>query len=153
MNATDINMGERIKAAAKKAEEEYAAKIERSRASDVDVRDFFTDEELERLLSENEVFHGRVADLSKMERYKRAVTAAKWLEANSIEVVGLNIEGTSKSRPNAVISLDIRRLASLRGKELRVFTGLTALADTVFLSGIKDSTIRFTFGVEGIWRE
>ena len=147
------NMGDRIKAAAKKAEEEYAAKVEKSRASDVDVRDFFTDEELEKLLSGNEVFNGHVADLSKMERYKRAVTAARWLEANSIEVVGLDIEGTSKSRPNAIIALDIRRLASLRGKELRVFTGLTALADTVFLSGIKDSTIRFTFGVEGIWQE
>ena len=147
------NMGDRIKAAAKKAEEEYAAKVEKSRASDVDVRDFFTDEELEKLLSGNEVFNGHVADLSKMERYKRAVTAARWLEANSIEVVGLDIEGTSKSRPNAIIALDIRRLASLRGKELRVFTGLTALADTVFLSGVKDSTIRFTFGVEGIWQE
>ena len=109
MYGTNSNMGDRIKAAAKKAEEEYAAKVEKSRASDVDVRDFFTDEELEKLLSGNEVFNGRVADLSRMERYKRAVTAAKWLEANSIEVVNLDIEGVSKSRPNAIIVMDIRR--------------------------------------------
>ena len=59
----------------------------------------------------------------------------------------------ARDRPNAIIAMDIRRHASLRDKELRVFTAMTALADSVFLSGIKDSTIRFTFGVEGIWKE
>lgn len=153
MNGNRNSMGDRIKAAAKAAEAAFEEKVEKSRASDVDVRSFFTDEELEQLLSSGESFNGKIADLSKLERYKRACAAAKWLDKNSVEVVKVEIEGVSRDRPNAIIAMDIRRLASLRGNELRVFTALTALADSVFLSGIKDSTIRFTFGVEGIWKE
>lgn len=146
-------MGQRIETAKVKAEADFNAKVERSRASDVDVRSFFSDEELEQLLSGNEFFNGRIADLSKMERYKRASAAAKWLEKNSMEVVNVEIEGVANDRPNAIIAIDIRRLASLRDKELQVFTALTALADSVFVSGLKDKTIRFTFGVEGIWKK
>lgn len=153
MNGNRNSMGDRIKAAAKAAEADFEEKVEMSRAADVDVRSFFTDEELEQLLSGNEFFNGKVADLSKLERYKRACAAAKWLEANSIEVVKVEIEGVSRDRPNAIIAMDIRRLASLRDKELRVFTAMTALSDDLFLSGIKDSTIRFTFGVRDIWKE
>ena len=149
----DSPMGKRIAAAAKAAEDDFNKKIERSRASDVDVRSFFTDEELDALLSGNEFFNGKIADLSKMERYDKAVAAAKWLEANSVEVVKVDIEGVARDRPNAIICLDMRRLASLRGKELKLFTAMFTLADSVFLSGIKDSHIRFTFGVEGIWKE
>lgn len=153
MNGQRNSMGDRIKAAAQAAEAAFDEKVEKSRAANVDVRSFFTDDELEELLSGNEFFNGKIADLSKLERYKRACAAAKWLEANSVEVVKVEIEGVARDRPNAIIAMDIRRLASLRDKELRVFTAMTALADSVFLSGIKDSTIRFTFGVEGIWKE
>lgn len=146
-------MGRRIEAAKAKAEADFNAKVERSRSADVDVRSFFTDEELDTLLSGNESFNGKIADLSKLERYNRACSAAKWLEANSIEVIKVEIEGVSRDRPNAIVSIDIRRLASLRGKELRVFTAMAALADDLFLSGIKDNTIRFTFGVRNIWKE
>lgn len=146
-------MGQRIGAAKTKAEADFSKKVERSRAADVDVRSFFTDEELEQLLSGNEFFNGKIADLSKLERYKRACAAAKWLEAHSVEVVQVETDGVSRNRPNAIVSIDIRRLASLREEELRVFTALTALADDLFMSGIKDSTIRFTFGVRGIWKE
>lgn len=146
-------MGQRIDAAKTKAEADFKVKVERSRADDVDVRSFFTDDELEQLLSSGESFNGKIADLSKLERYNRACAAAKWLEANSLEVVKVETDGVSHDRPNAIVSMDIRRLASLRGKELRVFTALTALADDLFLSGIKDATIRFTFGVRNIWKE
>lgn len=146
-------MGQRIEAAKAREEADLTAKIERSRAADVDVRSFFTDEELAALLDDNESFNGTIADLSKMERYKRACAAAKWLEANSIEVIKVEADGVSRDRPNAIVSMDIHRLASLRDKELRVFTALTALADNLFISGIKDDHIRFTFGVRGIWRE
>ena len=153
MNNKQNPMGQRIEAAKVKAEADYQTKLKQSRNADVDVRNFFTDDELEELLSGNEFFNGKIADLSRLERYKRACAAAKWLEANSIEVLKVEVEGVSNDRPNAIIALDVRRLASLRDKELRVFTALTALADSVFISGIKDSHIRFTFGVEGIWKE
>lgn len=145
-----MNMDKRIAQAKIKAETEYEEKLQKSRACDVDVRDFFSDEELDRILSDNEFFSGKIADLSAVQRYEKVKQAAMWLEANSLEVVKTDIEPISKTQPNVTISIEIRRLASLRGKELRVFSAMSILADTVFLSGIKDSTIRFTFGLECI---
>lgn len=146
------NMGQRIEAAKKKAEENFAEKVNKSREADIDVRDFFNPEELDRILSDD-YFSGKVANLSVMQRYNKVKQAAQWLEANSMEVIGIEIEPLSKNRPNAVITIEIRRLASLRGKELRVFSAMNILADSVFMSGIKDSAIRFTFGLEGVWEK
>lgn len=146
-----MNMGERIEQAKKKAAANYQAKLEKSRASDVDVRDFFTDEELDKILSD-EFFSGKVADLDAVQRYEKVKQAALWLDTNSMEVVSTEIEPISSTRRNVTISIEIRRLASLRGKELRVFSAMSILADSVFLSGLKDSTIRFTFGLEGVWQ-
>ena len=146
-------LGRRIRAAAEAAEAEYRAKLEKSRDPDIDVRDFFTDEELERLLSENELFEGHFADWTAQQRYNKLAAAARWMDAHSLDCMGIDIEGTSPSRPNAIVALDIRRLASLRDKELKVFAGMTALADDLYLSGIKDNHIRCTFGVRDIWKE
>lgn len=146
-------MAERIQRAKEVAEERLQNRIELSRAADVDVRDFFFDEELERLFQDNEFFNGRIADLSKKQQYDKAVLAVKWLETNSLEVTHVEIERISPTRPNAILVMDVRRLASLRGQELQMLTALITLADSLFLSGLKDSTIRFTFGFEKIWRE
>lgn len=151
MGSPDDHMGQMIQRAKEKAEREYQEKLEKSRASDVDVRDFFSAEELDRILTDNAFFQGKVAELGVKQRYDKAVLAAKWLEANSMEVLALDIEKVTPNHPNAIISLDVRRLASLRGTELKVFTALAALADSVFLSGIKDAHIRFTFGIDGVW--
>ena len=69
-----------------------------------------------------------------------------------MEVVDVDMEPVSSSHPNAIITMEIRRLASLRGQELKVFTAMCAMADSVFMSGIKDSVIRFTFGIEEVWK-
>lgn len=152
MDYNKMDMGKRIEAAKQKAEAEYQNKLEKSRESDVDVRDFFTPEELDRIL-EDDYFNGKIADLSVMQRYNKVKQAALWLDANSMEVTQIEIEPLSRNRPNAVITIEIRRLASLRGKELRVFSAMNILADSVFMSGLKDATIRFTFGLEGVWKE
>lgn len=152
MDFNKMDMGKRIEAAKQKAEAEYQDKLEKSRESDVDVRDFFTTEELDRIL-EDDYFNGKIADLSVMQRYNKVKQAALWLDANSMEVTQIEIEPLSRNRPNAVITIEIRRLASLRGKELRVFSAMNILADSVFMSGLKDATIRFTFGLEGVWKE
>ena len=152
MDFNKMDMGKRIEAAKQKAEAEYQDKLEKSRESDVDVRDFFTPEELDRIL-EDDYFNGKIADLSVMQRYDKVKQAALWLDANSMEVTQIEIEPLSRNRPNAVITIEIRRLASLRGKELRVFSAMNILADSVFMSGLKDATIRFTFGLEGVWKE
>lgn len=152
MNFSHDTMGERIEQAKKNAEANYKAKLEKSRESDVDVREFFTDEELDKILSDD-YFSGKVADLDAVQRYEKVKQAALWLDANSMEVVSTEIEKISSTRPNVTISIEIRRLASLRGKELRVFSAMSILADSVFLSGLKDSTIRFTFGLEGVWQK
>lgn len=152
MDFNKFDMGKRIEAAKQKAEAEYQDKLEKSRESDVDVRDFFTPEELDRIL-DDDYFNGKIADLSVMQRYNKVKQAALWLDANSMEVTEVEIEPLSRNRPNAVITIEIRRLASLRGKELRVFSAMNILADSVFMSGLKDATIRFTFGLEGVWKE
>lgn len=152
MDFNKMDMGKRIEAAKQKAEAEYQDKLEKSRKSDVDVRNFFTPEELDRIL-EDDYFSGKIADLSVMQRYNKVKQAALWLDANSMEVTEVEIEPLSRNRPNAVITIEIRRLASLRGKELRVFSAMNILADSVFMSGLKDATIRFTFGLEGVWKE
>lgn len=152
MNIPNSDMGKKIEQAKAKAEAAYQEKLEKSRASDIDVRDFFTDEELDRILSDNEFFSGKIADLTAVQRYEKVKQAALWLDANSLEVVKVDIEPISRTRPNVTISIEIRRLASLRGKELRVFSAMSILSDTVFLSGVKDATIRFTFGLEGVWQ-
>lgn len=146
-------IGRRIKAATEAAEATYREKLEKSRDPGVDVRDFFTDEELERLLSENELFEGHLADWTAMQRYNKLSAAARWLDAHSMECFGIEIEGTAPSRPNTTVTLDIRRLASLHGKELKVYAAMTALADDLFISGTKDDHIRFTFGVRDIWKK
>lgn len=146
-------MGRRIRAATEAAEATYREKLDKSRDPGVDVRDFFTDEELERLFSENELFEGHLADWTALQRYNKLAAAARWLDAHSVECLNVEIEGTAPSRPNATVAVDIRRLASLRGKELKVYAGMTALADDLFISGIKDDHIRFTFGVRDVWKE
>ena len=146
-------MAARIAQAKEKAEADYQEKVKQSREADVDVRDFFSDEELDRILTDNEFFNGRVADLSKVQRHEKVSMAARWMKAHSMEVVDIDIEPVSSSHPNAIITMEIRRLASLRGQELKVFTAMCAMADSVFMSGSKDSIIRFTFGIEGVWNE
>lgn len=148
-----MTFAERVERAKIKAEEKYQKKLEQSKASDVDVRDFFDDEELDRILSDNEFFNGRVVDLSKMQRYEKLKLAAQWMNDHSMEAVSVDIEKPSSARPNVVVTMELRRLASLRGRELRIFTAMAAMADTVFLSGLKDSTIRFSFGVESVYQE
>ena len=92
-----VTFGERIEQAKKKAEEEYQEKLERSKQSDVDVRDFFDDEELDRILSDNEFFNGRVANLSKMQRYEKLKLAAQWMNDHSMEVVCIDIDKPSQT--------------------------------------------------------
>lgn len=145
------NMKEKIEQAKAKAEAELQDKIKRSKQSDVDVREFFTAEEFDTICQQNEFFAGKLADLSKAQRHKKLALAAKWLNDHSMEVVFAEVESVSREHPNAIVSLEIRRLASLSGQELQAFTAMSALADTVFVSGIKDGVIRFTFGVERVW--
>ena len=49
-----MDLTARIAQAKEKAEAEYQEKIKQSREADVDVRDFFSDEELDRILTDNE---------------------------------------------------------------------------------------------------
>ena len=148
-----MDMSERIEQAKRKAEQEYTEKLHRSQESDIDVRDFFSDEELMRILESESIFHGNVADLTKLQRFEKLATAAKWMEANSIEVTGVEIEKPTPGRPNVVVSMTVNRLCSFRGKELGVMTLMHALSDTVFLSSIKDEGTKFSFGLESVWQE
>lgn len=140
-------MKHKIEQARIKAEEQYQEKLRQSRESDVDVRDFFDDEELERILQSNDFFTGKIADYEKMERYNKLRMAAQWMVSHSLEVAATSSTDEGK---NGIVVIDIRRLASLRGEELQVFTMMNALADIVYLSGLKDDVIRISFIVDDI---
>jgi len=147
-----MNMKDKIENAKKQAEEELDRKIELSKQPGVDIRDVLTDEDFDEICRRNEFFNGTQADFSKAQRHERLSKAAQWLGANSIEVHEIEVEPISKDRPNAIVILELKRLVALKGIELRAFTAMCSLADTVFMSSVKDGTIRFTFGVEGIWK-
>ena len=87
-----------------------------------------------------------------MQRYEKLKLATQWMNDHSMEVVCVDIDKPSQSRPNVVVSMELRRLSSLRGRELKIFSAMNALADTVFLSGLKDEAIRFSFGIESLWQ-
>ena len=149
---SDINMREIIERAKREAEQEYQEKKTISLRYDADARKIFTVEDLGRMLNEDEEFRGHTADMEKIRCYGRIVEAARWLESHSIEVVKVEVERISADRPNAVVAVDIRRLASFKGEEKGRFAAMMRDADTVFMSGIKDDVIRLTFCVEQIWR-
>lgn len=137
-------MKNKIEQARIKAEERYQEKLRQSRESDVDVRDFFDDEELERILQSSDFFTGKIADYGKTERYNKLKMAAQWMLSHSLEVAATSSMNEGK---NGIVVIDIRRLASLRGEELRVYTIMNALADTVYLSSLMDNVIRISFVV------
>ena len=145
--------GRRIMAAKEKADKLLAEKKKKSRDPDVDVRTFFTDEELAALLRSEESFLGSAADLDKLRRYKRICSALKWMDTYCLEVQRIEFEFVSRERPNVVAVMDVRNVSSFTGKERRVFAELYTLADTVFVSRTREGVIRFTFGVEGAWKE
>lgn len=149
----NADMREKIEQFTKRAEAEFQEKVDLSRRPDVDVREVFSAEEINDMFQHNEFFAGKIADLTKTQRHKKLADAAKWLHSNSIEVVDLQIEPVSSSHPNVIISLEVRRLASLRDKELLAFSAMAALSDSMFISGVKDIVIRFTFGIEGVWQD
>ena len=149
---SDINMRELIERAKREAEKEYQEKKTISLRYDADARKIFTAEDIERMLNEDEEFRGRTADMEKIRCYGRIVESARWLESLSVEVVKVEAERISADRPNAVVAVDICRLASFKGEEKDRLAAMMKDADTVFMSGIKDDMIRLIIGVEKIWR-
>lgn len=140
-------MKNKIERARIKAEEQYQDRLRQSRESNVDFRDFFDDEELDQILQGNEFFTGKIADYGNMERYNKLRMAAQWMMSHSLEVTATS---TMNEGRNGIVVVDIRRLASLRGEELRVFTMMNAISDTVYFSGLKDNVIRISFSVNDV---
>ena len=67
--------------------------------------------------------------------------------SHSLEVAATS---TMNEGRNGIVVVDIRRLASLRGEELRVFAAMNAIADAVYFSGLKDDVIRISFVVDDV---
>ena len=151
--SNDLLMAEKIEKAKLKAEAEYRAKQEKASQSDIVIDDVLTAEQLDKILSDNEFFNGKVLDLSAAQRYEKVKQAVLWMDAHSIEVNSVQIENVSSARPNAIITMSLRRLSSFKGQELKVFSLLCAMCDTMFMSSVKDDVIRITFGIENVWQE
>jgi len=152
MKPQNDNMKQRIYAAKEQADADLAAKIEKAKQPGVDVRELFTPEEITAMMERNESFHGTVADFSKKQKYDKLVAAARWMDANSFEVIGIQIEPISKDRPNAIVCLDVRRLSSYRGEELNALATMISMSDSVFMAW-SETCIRLTFGIQDIWSD
>lgn len=77
---------------------------------------------------------------------------ALWLDDHCYEVARVTVEEPSPTHPNTIISLDFYRMTALKGENLEIFTAICSLADDVFFAGQKEKTIRFTFGLLGVWK-
>ena len=141
-----------IATAKEAAERDLQKKKELSGQCKVEVNDVMRPEELDHILSDN-FFGGKVGNLSALQRYEKMKLAASWLDCHCFECVGIDIQPPSRSRTRVTISIEIRRLSYLKDKPLRVFTALNILADSVFISGVKDDVVRYEFGVEGVSKQ
>ncbi len=133
-------------------EAEFQAKIEASRAPNVDVRDFFTDEELARILADDH-FQGRVAELSKVKRYEELRKAANWIFVNCIDCSKLDVESVSSGNRNVGITLSLHRFSSFSGEAMKMLRVMFTLADSVYFSAIKEDEPLLSFSVMGVWAE
>lgn len=141
-----MDMADRIERAKAKAELAYTEKLERAKAYDRE-SEHLTPEELDSII-DSALLCGGIDALDAVQRYERIRQAALWLDAHCMDVVSVEAEQTI--RPHSTIRVELRRLASLQGKALHVFTAMSALADSLSISGVKDASIRVTFAVTGL---
>lgn len=73
---------------------------------------------------DNPPFSRDITVLDAVQRIERIKQAALWLDAHCMDVVSVEVEPISSS--HAEITIEIRRLASLQGNELRVFAAMGA---------------------------
>lgn len=112
-----------------------------------------SEQELLSILTRADKFKGKVADMDKLARFEDMKKLTVWLDANCYQVAKVMVEDPSPTHPNVIISVDFHRLGSIRGKDLEVFGALCKLADDMFIGGHMEKTVRFTFGLLGVWQE
>lgn len=140
-----------IENAKKKYDAELAEKIEKANKCGVEIGDLITDGEFDEICRKNEFFEGKVADMTKVQRYEKARELVRWLDAKSRSVKGIMINPIVKSQPNVIMFVEISRLLWLNSKDMRAFIALFVLADDVAICGgvSDDKNVRFTFGIYG----
>ncbi|MCC8048291.1 MAG: hypothetical protein LIO52_04240, partial [Oscillospiraceae bacterium] len=147
---------DRVEQAIAKVDAEWEAKLERAKEPDVDSSLFFTDEELDALLSGNDIFSGNIANLSNVQRFEKLKKAARWLDKYSMEIKNLKINDITSDNPNAYLFLDVRKISTYGDKEKKMVAALWTLADLVVVCAApadNSDSIRMSFGVHNIWSE
>ena len=139
---------------AKKLEEVTGRVKERMAEKDSKAAEYpVTEQELLSVLTMADRFKGKVADMDKLARFEGMKKLAVWLDANCYQVAKVTVEDPSPTHPNVIISIDFHRLGSIKGKDLDAFSTLCRLSDDMFIGGHMEQTVRFTFGLLGVWQE
>ena len=135
----------------KRLEAEWLDKLERAKEPGVDVRSFFTDEEIRFLLSDRP-FTGRVMNFPAAQRHKKIGEHATWLKEKSLDVIDCQINKPNSGQPNAMVFMDVEKLTGFYGKEHEAFVKMCVLSDDIHFCATSDKHIRFSFGVLDIFK-
>lgn len=127
-----MDMDTRIKEAIKKAEASYNEKKEKSRS--IDEKAKISDEDINRIISTD------INNLTNDEKHSYLLNLSQWLDLNCFQVA-------SVSKDKTAIMIEFSRLSSISGKDLEVFNKMCSLSSQLFMSGIKDDVIKFSFVV------
>ncbi len=149
MSIETMSMGDRIRKAAMAAEARYQEHQARQSEPEADEKEIPFDEEIGRILFDNDFFHGNTVDITKAERIEKLKIAAQWLDKNCWEIASTEIHESPDSSASISVVIEIRRLSSMKGKDKQVFAAMQILSDEIFMSGIKDEVICFTFSIHG----
>lgn len=142
------NWKERIDKVAADYEKELDRKKETYRQTgDSEV---FTPEDIDAMLGENEMFHGKNLDFSQVQKFNKLAEAAKWLDSKHGDVVKIDCPPLPKGRAG-YICMDIKGLSFFNSEETRRhIAGMILMCDSFTVSGLDDGVVHLNFAIRDI---
>ena len=159
LNKPNDRIGARIEAAARRAEENYQRKLDKSEAWDKEPDGHFSLEEFDAILASNEFFSGKAQSFSKTEQFRRLYALGRWMDAKCRYVCGISADPPSKSSRNATVRLDLALMNLLEGEAAKVYAAMAAIADDITISGMVSDRedgnrcVRVSFCLHDVWED
>lgn len=112
---------------------------------------FYSAEQLYLKMLSNESFHGVTISREAVERFFVLANAAKQLEQEHAEIVGVQFLPPHTRRRHAGVILDVKWLSGFDKSEMMLFEKLFANADRFHISGIRAGLFRMSFDVKNVY--
>lgn len=114
----------------------------------------YTFDELYEKYLENESFEGKVANIKNIERYNELERCAFELKELCGDVTNVVTSPPDKRSPWACIHIDFVWMLYLGDKEtIGLIEKMMALCDSFSINGSSFSTVRLSFGINGVWEK